>query len=99
MTVLWNIFASTGLDEKSFVNFLQEESTPYSFFVNDVEITDKLSSALDQETLEGSEKVLEIVYQPQAVFRVRAVTRCTSTIEGHAEAVISAQFSPDGRYM
>ena len=63
--------------------------------------------------------MLEIVYRPQALFRVRAVTRCTSSIPGngimvaivivvmvtlwlysigHTEAVISVQFSPDGRY-
>ena len=76
---------------------LQEESTPYSFFVNETEITDQLSKALGEDGLKSTESVLEIVYQPQAVFRVRAVTRCTSTIEGHAEAVISVQFSPDGR--
>ncbi|XP_037071764.1 notchless protein homolog 1-like, partial [Pollicipes pollicipes] len=51
---------------------------------------------LEQLTVD-SEKVLDIIYQPQAVFRVRAVTRCTSSIPGHAEPVISASFSPDGR--
>lgn len=75
----------------------QEEKTPYKFYVNECEITSTLADSLDEETLEASEKVLEIVYQPQAVFKVRAVTRCTSTIEGHAEAVISVSFSPDGR--
>ena len=29
--------------------------------------------------------------------RVRSVTRCSSTIEGHTEAVISVAFSPDGK--
>ncbi|CAH1801636.1 unnamed protein product [Owenia fusiformis] len=77
----------------------KDETTPYAFFVNDTEIVDSLEQSLDNKALEDSEKVLEIVYQPQAVFRVRAVTRCTSSIEGHAEAVISAQFSPDGRYL
>ena len=81
------------------VLLFQEESVPYSFFVNDVEITEELEKALDKDALESSESVLEIVYQPQAVFKVRAVTRCTSTIEGHAEAVISIQFSPTGRYL
>lgn len=52
---------------------------------------------MDKETLENSEKVLEIVYQPQAVFRVRAVTRCTSTVEGHADPVLAAAFNADGR--
>ena len=43
------------------------------------------------------ESVLRVVYQPQAVFRVRAVARCTATLPGHAEAVLSVNFSPDGR--
>lgn len=65
--------------------------------MNEKEITESLQNTLDEKTLEASEQVLDIVYQPQAVFRVRAVTRCTSSIPGHAEAVIAAQFSPDGR--
>ena len=77
---------------------LQEETTPYSFFVNDTEIEDSLVGALSKESVENTEQVLEIIYQPQAVFRVRAVTRCTSSIEGHAEAVIAVAFSPDGRF-
>ena len=54
---------------------------PYSFFVNESEITGSLKKTLETQTLE-TEKVVEIVYQPQAVFKVRAVTRCTSTIPG-----------------
>jgi ribosome assembly protein 4 len=44
----------------------------------------------------SSEVVLEIVYQPQAIFRVRALTRCTSTLPGHTDSVLSVSFSPDG---
>lgn len=62
-------------------------------------MTSTLADSLDKEKLDASEKVLDIIYQPQAVFKVRAVTRCTSTIEGHAEAVISVAFSPDGRWV
>ncbi|XP_062592420.1 notchless protein homolog 1-like, partial [Saccostrea cucullata] len=76
-----------------------EDPIPYSFFVNDIEVTDSLVKALDDKALENTEQVLDIVYLPQAIFRVRAVTRCTSTIPGHAEAVISVSFSPDGRYL
>lgn len=54
----------------------EDEVTPYTFFVKDVEITTTLSAALKGKTLD-SEKVLEIIYQPQAVFRVKAVSRCT----------------------
>ena len=42
---------------------------------------------------------MKIVYVPQAVFRVRAVTRCTSTLPGHAEALLSSSFSPDGKVL
>ncbi|XP_038074325.1 notchless protein homolog 1-like [Patiria miniata] len=76
----------------------KEEAVPYSFFVNDAEVTTSLEETLKTQKQE-TEKVLNIIYQPQAVFRVRAVTRCTSSIEGHAEAVISVAFSPDGRYL
>ncbi|KAK6190721.1 hypothetical protein SNE40_002522 [Patella caerulea] len=77
----------------------KEEPTPYSFFVKDVEITENLNKTLTKDQLEDTEKVLDIIYQPQAIFQVRAVTRCTGTIEGHADAVISVAFSPDGRYL
>ncbi|XP_074105964.1 notchless protein homolog 1 [Cotesia typhae] len=72
----------------------QEEPVPISFFINDVEVVGSL-----QENLKGNdcEQVIDIVYQPQAVFKVRAVTRCTGSIEGHREAVISVAFSPNGQ--
>ncbi|XP_043188536.1 notchless protein homolog 1-like [Amphibalanus amphitrite] len=76
----------------------EEEPVPYSFFVGDLEVTSSLQETLERLTVD-SEKVLNIVYQPQAVFRVKAVTRCTSSIPGHAEAVIAARFSPDGRQL
>ena len=63
------------------VFMFQDESVPYSFFINESEITGSLKETLESQTLE-TEKVVEIVYQPQAVFKVRAVTRCTSTIPG-----------------
>ena len=63
------------------VFMFQDESVPYSFFINESEITGSLKETLQAQTLE-TEKVVEIVYQPQAVFKVRAVTRCTSTIPG-----------------
>lgn len=54
----------------------ENETVPYTFFVKDTEITNNLAAAL-KDQVRDSEKVLEIVYQPQAVFQVRAVTRCT----------------------
>ncbi|XP_011187830.2 protein Notchless [Zeugodacus cucurbitae] len=75
-----------------------EEPTPYLFFVGEEEIKKTLNSALDLNSVD-TENVIKIVYQPQAVFKVRPVTRCTSSMPGHAEAVISISFSPDGEHL
>jgi len=75
-----------------------DDTLPYTFYVNEKEITSNLQELLETEKVE-TEKVVEIVYKPQAVFKVRAVTRCTSTIPGHAEAVISVRFSPNGKHL
>jgi ribosome assembly protein 4 len=73
----------------------QDEERPYAFYVDDVpldrSVRDVLAS-VDRTT----EKVLEITYQPQALFRVRAVQRCTASLAGHTEAVLSVAFAPDG---
>ncbi|RZF33966.1 hypothetical protein LSTR_LSTR012086 [Laodelphax striatellus] len=76
----------------------QEETTPYVFYVNDKEIAKSLDSVLDFDKL-NTENVVEIIYQQQAVFRVRPVTRCTSSLPGHSEAVISVAFSPDSKHL
>lgn len=44
----------------------------------------------------STEAVLRVSYQPLAVFRVRPVTRCTSTMPGHTEAVLHVSYSADG---
>ncbi|XP_049832057.1 notchless protein homolog 1 [Schistocerca gregaria] len=76
----------------------QDEHTPYIFFVNEKEVKTSLQDTLSDD-IQITENVIDIVYQQQAIFRVRAVTRCTSSLPGHAEAVISASFSPDGKYL
>uniref|UniRef100_A0A8C0YTY2 Notchless protein homolog 1 n=2 Tax=Canis lupus familiaris TaxID=9615 RepID=A0A8C0YTY2_CANLF len=76
----------------------QEDPLPLAFYVHDAEITSSLGKTLESQAVE-TEKVLDIIYQPQAIFRVRAVTRCTSSLEGHSEAVISVAFSPTGKYL
>ncbi|XP_053767929.1 notchless protein homolog 1 isoform X3 [Desmodus rotundus] len=76
----------------------QEDPLPLAFYVHDAEIVSSLGRTLESQVVE-TEKVLDIIYQPQAIFRVRAVTRCTSSLEGHSEAVISVAFSPTGKYL
>eukprot|EP01119_Soliformovum_irregulare_P025564 TRINITY_DN9508_c0_g1_i1.p1 TRINITY_DN9508_c0_g1~~TRINITY_DN9508_c0_g1_i1.p1 ORF type:complete len:470 (-),score=104.45 TRINITY_DN9508_c0_g1_i1:78-1487(-) len=72
-----------------------EEPLPYSFFLNDEEITSDLATMIAEQKI-STEEGMNIVYQPQAVFRVRTVTRCTSSLTGHTDAVLSVQFSPNG---
>lgn len=79
-----SLFLCVGfqVDQKKIVAFIrchfifQEENVPYVFLVKEKEITGSLENALDKENL-NTEQVLDIIYQQQAVFRVRPVTRCT----------------------
>ena len=71
---------------------------PYSFYVDDVEIVESLRKAI-AESKADTEAAIRIVYQPQAVFRVRPVTRCTGSLAGHSAPVITMQFSPDGNQL
>eukprot|EP00163_Fabomonas_tropica_P006174 TRINITY_DN15773_c0_g1_i1.p1 TRINITY_DN15773_c0_g1~~TRINITY_DN15773_c0_g1_i1.p1 ORF type:complete len:470 (+),score=55.63 TRINITY_DN15773_c0_g1_i1:150-1412(+) len=73
------------------------EKTPYTFFVEEKEVAITLGDTLPQGI--SGEKVVRVVYQEQALFKVRPVTRCTSTLPGHTEAVISVSFSPNGKIL
>lgn len=53
--------------------------------------SDKLEFVPPEET------VITIVFKPQALFRVRALSRCSATLDGHSEAVLIVAFSPDGK--
>lgn len=76
----------------------QEEKLPYSFFIEDQELSAELGAHL-QKAKVSVESVLKVVYQPQAIFRVRPVARCSATIPGHTEAVLSVNFSPNGKHL
>ena len=73
-----------------------DEVLPYSFYVGGEEVATTLGAALGDASVE---QVLEVTYVPQAVFRVKSVTRCTSTLAGHADAILHVTFSPDGRHL
>ncbi|GBG84316.1 hypothetical protein CBR_g38286 [Chara braunii] len=71
-----------------------EDKLPYTFYIDDRELVGELGAHLLEHNV-SVETILKIVYQPQAVFRIRPVTRCSATISGHSEAVLSVSFSPD----
>ncbi|CAF2138018.1 hypothetical protein IGI04_005709 [Brassica rapa subsp. trilocularis] len=75
-----------------------EEMLPYSFYVSDEELLVPVGTYLENNNV-SVETVLTIVYQQQAVFRIRPVNRCSQTIAGHAEAVLCVSFSPDGKQL
>ena len=58
------------------------------------DVTSSLASALVGMKL-SAEKVLRIRYHPLAQFRVRPVTRCSASMEGHTGPVLCAAFNPD----
>lgn len=43
--------------------------------------------------------VLPLVFRPEAMFRIKPVTRASSTLEGHSEAVLNVAFSPNGQLL
>ncbi|KAL7293834.1 hypothetical protein TKK_0012892 [Trichogramma kaykai] len=88
---------ATVNDLQAIVNALlqqSEEPVPFAFYVDNNQIFNNLQECVRNR--ESDERILEIVCQPEALFKVRTVTRCTGSLEGHREAVVSVSFSPNG---
>ncbi|XP_057512806.1 notchless protein homolog [Actinidia eriantha] len=83
-----------------------EEKLPYAFYISDQELVVQLGSYLQKHKV-SVEKVLMIIYQPQAVFRIRPVSRCSVTIagkfvaafRGHVGPVYQISWSADSRLL
>jgi ribosome assembly protein 4 len=58
-----------------------------------------LQEALDRQNDFNAEMVLPVTFKPEAMFRIKPVTRASSTLEGHSEAVLNVSFSPNGRML
>eukprot|EP00918_Siedleckia_nematoides_P074806 GHVU01163525.1.p2 GENE.GHVU01163525.1~~GHVU01163525.1.p2 ORF type:complete len:192 (+),score=27.17 GHVU01163525.1:735-1310(+) len=76
--------------------------TPFSFSISDgndaiAEVSSTLAAAIAAFPNGVShESTLGVTFHPLSTFKVRPVTRCTASLEGHTEAVLCAAFSPDG---
>ena len=82
------------------------ERLPYRFFFrNDRTATGAEAQVLDVQSdiyssvlkpgLKTTEDNIILQFAPQAVFRVRAVSRCSASISGHGEAILATSFSPE----
>ncbi|KAF8527290.1 WD-repeat protein [Gautieria morchelliformis] len=64
-----------------------------------------ISNSLQQDVLKHpsnaftQEDIIVVHCSPQAVFKVRPATRCSSTLSGHSSPILCASFSPTGRLL
>lgn len=74
------------------------ERIPYRFTYHSgdstIDITKDLYRTLLKPGLRTTEDSITLQFTPQAIFRVRAVSRCSSSIPGHGEAILCTAFSP-----
>ncbi|KAL7995948.1 putative guanine nucleotide-binding protein, beta subunit [Plasmopara halstedii] len=90
---------STIRQMEELVNMLLQngkDRVPYSLFLGETEVTTTLKATVEELRL-STETALTITFQPLAPFRVRPVTRCSDTLQGHSEAILHVSFSPDGK--
>ncbi|KAF2098959.1 WD40 repeat-like protein [Rhizodiscina lignyota] len=81
-----------GLDDAA-------ERVPHRFFVRRESTAGVSTQAIADGSdlhgaVENTEEEISLEYEPQAVFRVRAVSRCSASISGHGQVILAAQFSP-----
>jgi ribosome assembly protein 4 len=69
----------------------------YQFYLGEMEVRGTIQQCLDkQKELFNTEQVLPLTFKPEAMFKIKPVTRASSTLEGHSEAILQCSFSPDG---
>ncbi|KAL1956146.1 hypothetical protein VTO42DRAFT_7581 [Malbranchea cinnamomea] len=84
----------------------EDEKVPYRFTYqgddgNDkeggttIDILSHLYHSLLKPGIKTPEDIVHLYYTPQAVFRVKAVSRCAASISGHGEAILATAFSPE----
>ena len=62
--------------------------------LNALDIGDDIYHSILKPGIKTTEEFIRLQYTPQAVFKVRAVSRCSSSIPGHGEAILATAFSP-----
>ncbi|KAJ9652430.1 ribosome assembly [Neophaeococcomyces mojaviensis] len=109
-SVAIDVQQATVKNLENLLNTLQakdpSERTPYRFFFNAsktqaendttsiLDIDRDIYSSILKPGLRTVEDNIVLQYAPQAVFRVRPVSRCSASISGHGESILAATFSP-----
>ncbi|KAN0059966.1 ribosome assembly [Thecaphora frezii] len=62
--------------------------------INESIAADILNAQAAKKLGMSQEETLTVVFEPQAVFKVRPVSRCSSTLSGHASPILCSTFSP-----
>ncbi|KAJ9604987.1 ribosome assembly [Cladophialophora chaetospira] len=83
------------------------ERLPYRFFFrnerfsaekddsNILDVQNDIYKSILKPGFKTTEDHITLQFTPQAVFRVRAVSRCSASIAGHGEAILATAFSPE----
>ena len=59
-----------------------------------LDIVRDIYHSIIEPKIKSTEETLDLQCRPQAVFHVRSVSRCSSSIPGHGAAILAVQFSP-----
>ncbi|KDE08903.1 hypothetical protein MVLG_00998 [Microbotryum lychnidis-dioicae p1A1 Lamole] len=103
LELLANTLRGSEQDPVPFAFHLNLPNTTQEENVEDSRIAITTSLHVDlltkHATKVSTEDVFVIECEPEAVFRVREITRCSSSLDGHASPILCASFSPTGRIL
>ena len=61
------------------------------------EVRNSIQEVLNRQSEFNTEMVIPVQFRPESMFAIKPITRASSTLEGHSEAVLSVAFSPNGQ--
>ncbi|KAF2499525.1 F-box/WD repeat-containing protein pof1 [Lophium mytilinum] len=94
LELLLNELQERGDDRIPYRFFYTSGGPPYDGGGEALGDRSDLYNALVKPGKISAESEITLQYAPQAVFRVKAVSRCAAAISGHGEYILTAQFSP-----
>lgn len=94
LEILLNELQEHGDDSIPYRFFYSQGGPPYDGGGDALGDRADLYNALVKPGKVSAESEITLQYAPQAVFRVKAVSRCSAAISGHGEAILATQFSP-----